>query len=47
VENGSGSRVLTDKLAAAGRFFRTFKDELRKELRQEEILIVEKDAHVL
>jgi hypothetical protein len=40
-------RVLTDKVRLARRFFRALKTELKEELHQEEILIVEKDAEVL
>jgi hypothetical protein len=40
-------RVLTDRVRAARRFFAGLKDELKKDLRQEAILIVEKDAAVL
>ena len=40
-------RVLSTKVRVARRFFRQLKAELKQELRQEEILIVEKDAEVL
>lgn len=40
-------RVLASNVRATRRFFRRLKAELKEELRQEEILIVEKDAEVL
>jgi hypothetical protein len=40
-------RVLTDNIRAARRFFRTLKERLKRELRQEEILIVEKHVEIL
>ncbi|MBI4613500.1 MAG: hypothetical protein HY720_07820 [Planctomycetes bacterium] len=40
-------RVLTADQARARRFFRSLKEELKRELRQEEILIVEKKAQVI
>jgi hypothetical protein len=40
-------RVLTDEVRAARRFFRRLKEELKRELQQEDILIVEKDAETL
>ncbi len=40
-------RVLTDRVGPARRFFRAYKEELKRELGQEEILIVEKDARIL
>jgi hypothetical protein len=40
-------RVLTDKVRFARRTLRQLKEELKRELKQEEILIVEKDAEVL
>jgi hypothetical protein len=40
-------RVLTADVRAARRFFRQLKTELKEELEQEEILIVEKDAETL
>lgn len=40
-------RVLTAKVRLARRFFATLKQELKKELEQEEILIVEKDVETL
>jgi hypothetical protein len=40
-------RVLTDKVRLARRFFRALKKELKEDLGQEEILIVEKAAEVL
>lgn len=40
-------RVLTTKVRPARRFFRELKQVLLRELRQEEILIVEKDAATL
>jgi hypothetical protein len=40
-------RVVSDKVREARRFFRQLKEDLKKELRQEEIFIVEKDAHLL
>jgi hypothetical protein len=40
-------RVLTEKVRPARAFFRRLKEELKRELEQEEILIVEKDATVL
>ena len=40
-------RVLTSKVRWARKFFRELKQELLRELQQEEILIVEKDAAAL
>lgn len=40
-------RVLTSERTRARRFFRALKEELKRDLRQEEILIVEKTAEVL
>ena len=40
-------RVLTENVREARGFFRALKENLKKELRQEEILIVEKDAETL
>ncbi|MBI3466690.1 MAG: hypothetical protein HY000_27060 [Planctomycetes bacterium] len=40
-------RVVTDRVRAARRFFRQLKAELKHDFRQEEILIVEKDAQVI
>jgi hypothetical protein len=40
-------RVLTDKIRSARRFLRELKEELRRDFKQEEILIVEKDVDVL
>lgn len=40
-------RVLTDKVRAANRFLKQFKEELKRDLKQEEILIVAKDAETL
>jgi len=40
-------RVLSADLRGARRFFRKLKSELKQDLEQEEILIVEKDADVL
>ena len=40
-------RVLTAEVRMARRYFRQLKEELKRELRQEEILIVEKDAETL
>lgn len=40
-------RVLATKTRAARKFFRELKQELKKDLEQEEILIVEKDADTL
>ena len=40
-------RVLSAKARIARHFFRQLKAELKQDLRQEEILIVEKDAEVL
>lgn len=40
-------RALTEKVRPARAFFRRLKEELKRELEQEEILIVEKDATVL
>jgi hypothetical protein len=40
-------RVLADKVGTARRFLRRLKDELKRDLEQQEILIVEKDAEVL
>lgn len=41
------SRVLSSNVRVARRFFRRLKAELKQDLQQEEILIVEKDAEVL
>jgi hypothetical protein len=40
-------RVLTDKVRTARRFLSQLKEELKRNLKQEEILIVEKDAELL
>ena len=40
-------RVITAKPKVARRFFAQLKEELKRDLRQEEILIVEKDADLL
>jgi len=40
-------RVFASKTAAARRFLLKLKEELKKDLQQEEILIVEKDADLL
>jgi hypothetical protein len=40
-------RVLSAKVRDARRFFRTLKGELKTELEQEEILVVEKDVETL
>ena len=40
-------RVLSDRVRVARRFFRELKEELKRKLKQEEILIVEKDADLL
>lgn len=40
-------RVISPRVRAARRFLKKFKEYLKRELRQEEILIVEKDAKVL
>ena len=40
-------RVLTANVRDARRFFRTLKQELKTELEQEEILVVEKDVETL
>jgi hypothetical protein len=40
-------RVLSAKVRDARRFFRALKQELKTELRQEEILVVEKDVETL
>lgn len=40
-------RVLTERVATARRFFRQLKNELKHDLDQVDILIVEKDAEVL
>lgn len=40
-------RVLTGRVRVARQFFRRLKADLKQDLRQEEILIVEKDAEVL
>jgi hypothetical protein len=40
-------RVLSDRVRVARRFFREFKEELKRKLKQKEILIVEKDADLL
>jgi hypothetical protein len=40
-------RTLTPNVEMARRFLRKLKEQLKRELRQEEILIVEKDAEIL
>jgi hypothetical protein len=40
-------RVLTDRVRTARRFFARIKEDLKRDLDQEEILIVEKDAQIL
>lgn len=40
-------RVLTEDPRRARKFFRQFKEKLKKDLDQEEILIVEKDANAI
>jgi hypothetical protein len=40
-------RILTDETQKARRFFRETKEELKRDLDQEEILIVEKEADIL
>ena len=40
-------RVIAGRVREARQFFRQLKDELKHDLRQEEILIVEKDAQVI
>jgi hypothetical protein len=40
-------RVLSEHRRMARKFFRELKEELKRDLQQEEILIVEKDADVL
>jgi hypothetical protein len=40
-------RVVSGDVRRARRFFRRLKEELKRDLRQEEIFIVEKDANVL
>ena len=40
-------RILTSQARTARKFFRGLKEELKRDLEQEEILIVEKDADVL
>jgi hypothetical protein len=40
-------RVITGEVGAARRFFRQIKEQLKRELKQEDILIVEKDALIL
>jgi hypothetical protein len=40
-------RVLSDRVRTARSFFRELKVELKRKLKQEEILIVEKDADLL
>lgn len=40
-------RVLTSKVRTARQFFTQLKADLKRDLKQEEILIVEKDAEVL
>lgn len=40
-------RVLTSKVRAARHFFHQLKSDLKRELRQEEILIVERDVQTL
>lgn len=40
-------RVLTSKVRAARRFFAELKADLKRDLRQEEILIVERDVETL
>ncbi|HEY7152890.1 MAG TPA: hypothetical protein VH575_02925 [Gemmataceae bacterium] len=40
-------RVVSDKVRSARRFFRQLKEELKMDLKQEEIFIVERDVEVL
>ncbi len=40
-------RVLTDNARSARRFFARFKEQLKRDLQQEEILIVERDVETL
>lgn len=40
-------RILTERRRTARRFFRELKERLKRDLEQEEILIVEKDADIL
>jgi hypothetical protein len=40
-------RVVSDKVRMTRRFFRRLKEELKADLKQEEIFIVEKDVNVL
>jgi hypothetical protein len=40
-------RVVTDKTRTARKFFRQLKEELKTDLKQEEIFIVEKDVNIL
>ena len=40
-------RILTGETRKAHRFFRAIKEELKRDLNQEEILIVEKEADIL
>jgi hypothetical protein len=40
-------RVLTDKVRAARRFLTKLKEDLKRDFRQEEILIVERDVETL
>ena len=40
-------RVVAEKVRPARRFFRQLKEELKRILRQEEILIVERDVEIL
>jgi hypothetical protein len=40
-------RVITDKVRTARRVLKQLKEELKRDLKQEEILIVEKDAELL
>ncbi len=40
-------RIVTGQVHSARRFFRELKEELKRNLQQEEILIVEKDAELL
>jgi hypothetical protein len=40
-------RILTGETQKARRFFRAIKEDLKRELNQEEILIVEKEADIL
>jgi hypothetical protein len=40
-------RVLAAKTAAARKFLKSFKEQLKKDLKQEEILIIERDVRAL